>query len=79
MIVCVKKKLIIIDKKSLLESDKSEGIVSNIKNLDKANDIVCEIKDSVVKMIEKSLTSRKVKVLGKYNNYDLLVKKNNKM
>lgn len=79
LIVCVKKKLIIIDKKSLLESDKSEGIVSNIKNLDKANDIVCEIKDSVVKMIEKSLTSRKVKVLGKYNNYDLLVKKNNKM
>ena len=74
-LVCVKKKLFIIDKANILASPEKGGFVNEIAKLVNPNDIIYPIVDKTVAKIASALTKRKVKVLGQYLNYDIVFNK----
>ncbi len=77
-LVCVKKKLYIIDKNDLLGSDNGLGFAKEVKNLLEHKDIIYPITDKTCLKIAQSLTRHKIRVLGVYRNFDIVVEKNNK-
>ncbi len=77
-LVCVKKKLYIIDSNDLLSEENSLGFVKEIKALIEHKDIIYPIIDKTSLKISQSLAKHKIHVLGTYRNFDILVEKNNK-
>lgn len=77
-LMCTKKKLIIIDKEKLLENNKKEGFLKSVDELKNSPSIISPIVDPVASSLAKSFAEHKLKVLGKYNNYDLVVQKKKK-
>ena len=77
-LVCVKKKLYIIDQNDLLGSDEGLGFVKEVKTLLENKDIIYPITDKTCLKIAQSLARHKIHVLGVYRNFDIVVEKNNK-
>ena len=77
-LVCVKKKLYIIDKYDIINADEATSFVKEVKSLLEKEDIIYPIVDKTMLTLAQVLARHKIKVLGQYRNYDLLVQKNNK-
>ena len=74
-LVCVKKKLFIIDRANILESPKKSGFVNEISKLLEKEDVIYPIVDKTVAKIASALGKKKIKVLGQYLNYDIVFNK----
>ena len=77
-LVCVKKKLYIIDKYDIINADETTSFVNEVRLLLEKEDIIYPIVDKTIQSLSQVLARHKIKVLGQYRNYDLLVQKNNK-
>ena len=77
-LMCTKKKLIVMDENDLLSKEEKEGFLEVISSLDKKRNLMSNVGDSVCKMVSSSLNDKKLKVLGKYHNYDLVIQKKKK-
>ena len=77
-LVCVRKKLYIIDKANILSSPEKSGFVNEIYELTHKNDVIYPITDKTVAKVASTLSKHKLKVLGQYRNYDIIFAKDNK-